>query len=54
MFSTVMERLSSRWHQHRTAGMTHIQRYREAACTVLTQEPADWGMMAVFHLGVSS
>lgn len=31
MFLTVMERLSSRWQQDMTAGMTHIQRHREAA-----------------------
>lgn len=31
MFLTVMERLSWRWQQDMTAGMTHIQRRREAA-----------------------
>lgn len=36
MFLTVMERLSSRWQQDMTAGMTHIQRRRETA----SAEPA--------------
>ena len=31
MFLTVMERLSSRWQQDMTAGLTHIERRREAA-----------------------
>lgn len=30
MFLTVMERLSSRWQQDMSVGMTHIQRHREA------------------------
>lgn len=33
MFLTVMERLSSRWQQDMSVGMTHIQRHKEAAST---------------------